>query len=629
MSEEIRYDENDIEVLEGLEHVRKRPGMYIGTTSSKGLHHLVYEIVDNSIDEAMAGYCDEINVAINESNIINVVDNGRGIPTGIHPKTGKSTLETVLTTLNAGGKFGGNGYKVSGGLHGVGSSVVNALSEFMEAIVMRDGGEYKITFNKGKTIAPVKRIGNSNNKGTIITFKPDIEIFKSINFNYNTLENRIKELAFLNKNILITLEDKRKGKEQLNKFHYEGGIKEYLLDSNQDKNVLHEVVPYHESTIDEVSVEFTFQYTDDYNDHIYSYVNSINTIEGGTHVTGFKNGLLKAINQYATENNKVSKKFIYEDIKEGLTGIISVKIREPEFEGQTKIKLGNDEVKKVVDSMMCNYLEIFFKENKEVISKIINRAIDNQTFRENLNKSKELMKAKEKLGKEVLPNKLADCSSRDLSLNELKIVEGDSAGGSAKQGRDRKFQAILPIRGKILNVEKQRLDRVLSSETIIDIANAIGTGLGDDFDLSKLRYGKITFLVDADEDGGHISTLILTLMWRYMRPLIENGHVYLDCPPLYKNEIGKNKHYTYSEVEQKEFLEVNKDKKISSIQRYKGIGEMNPSQLWETTLNPETRTLKQVTVDDIMKTDTIFTMLMGDKVEHRKRFLKERSSRVI
>ena len=617
------YSEQNIDVLEGLEAVRKRPGMYIGSTGSKGLHHLVYEIVDNSIDEALAGYCKNIYIRINENGSVTVRDDGRGIPTGIHPKTKKSTLETVLTVLHAGGKFGGGGYKVSGGLHGVGASVVNALSEYLHAKVRRENKEFEMKFERGNTISQLKEVGTSNITGTEITFLPDKDIFETIKFNYNTLVFRLKELAFLNKGITITFEDARKNKEQINTYYFDGGIRQYLEDFNSEKNILHKEIPFIEKTIDKDSIEFAFQYTDDFNENTYSYVNNINTYEGGTHLKGFKDGLLKSFNKFASENNMIDSKFVYEDIKEGLNAIISVKMEEPpEFEGQTKIKLGTGRIKKIVEDVVIEYLEIFFKENVDVANKLIERAIATKTFRESTKKNKELQAMKSKTKEDVLPSKLASCNSKNPEMCEVYIVEGDSAGGTAKQGRDRKFQAILPLRGKILNVEKQRLDKILSSETIRSIIATIGTGIDEEFDISKTKYHKIFLLVDADSDGGHIKTLLLTLFYRHMRGLLENGYVYIPCPPLYKNTIGKKNYYTYTEVDQKKFLETNN--KPSNIQRFKGIGEMNANQLWDTTLNPESRVCKQVTLDEAKECDSIISMLMGDKSDLRKELLIRR-----
>ena len=625
------YDESQIQVLEGLEAVRKRPGMYIGSTSSRGLHHLVYEIVDNSIDEALAGFCENIEVAINEDNSITVIDDGRGMPVGIHPKMGKSTVEVIMTVLHAGGKFGGGGYKVSGGLHGVGASVVNALSEYCEVTVTRVGHVWQQRYSRGNILCDLTKIGDSDGRGTKVMFKPDPEIFEDTIFDFEVLASRLRELAFLNKGIAITLIDKREEEERVEKYHYEGGIKEFVSYLNRNKEVLHESPIYVEGEKDGIIAEVALQYNDGYNESLYSFANNIDTIEGGTHLAGFKSALTRAINDYAKRFGHIKdsdKNLSGDDAREGLTAVVSVKISEPQFEGQTKTKLGNSEVRGVVDSIVAEGVSIFLEENPAVGKIIIDKALMAARARDAARKARELTR-KSVLERSTLPGKLADCSSKDPKECEIYIVEGDSAGGSAKQGRNRKFQAILPLRGKILNVEKQRLDRILNSETIRSMITAFGAGIGKDFDEEKLRYDRIIIMTDADVDGAHIRTLLLTFFYRYMRPLIDGGHVYIAQPPLYKVSKGKKEGYAYTEEELANLLEEfgGKDNTIN-IQRYKGLGEMNASQLWETTMDPEHRILKKATVSDAIVADEIFTILMGDKVEPRREFIQKNAGKI-
>ncbi|WP_427340705.1 DNA topoisomerase (ATP-hydrolyzing) subunit B [Caloranaerobacter sp. DY30410] len=625
---ERNYGAQQIQVLEGLEPVRKRPGMYIGSTGLRGLHHLVYEIVDNSIDEALAGVCDTINVIINEDNSITVIDNGSGIPVEIHPKTGKSTVETVLTVLHAGGKFDNSAYKVSGGLHGVGVSVVNALSEWLEVIVHRNNKIYKQRFERGKPVTELQVIGETEGTGTTITFKPDHLIFEDVNFRYDTLEHRLRELAFLNKGITITIEDKRQNKKK--KFYYEGGIKAFVEYLNRNRTPIHDKVIYFEKEKDNCIIELAMQYTTDYSENIFSFANNINTHEGGTHLSGFKIALTRVINDYARKNNLLKDKdsnLTGEDIREGLTAVLSVKLPDPQFEGQTKTKLGNSEMRGIVESLVSENITGFLEENPKEAKLIVDKAIKAARAREAARKARELTRRKNVLENLSLPGKLADCSEQDASKCEIYLVEGDSAGGSAKQGRDRRTQAILPLKGKIMNVEKARLDKILNYEEIKAMITAFGCGIGDDFNIEKLRYGKIIIMTDADVDGAHIRTLLLTFFFRYMKPLIEQGHIYIAQPPLYKIKKGKSEYYAYNDRELEKILnEIGRSG--YSIQRYKGLGEMNPDQLWETTMNPEKRILLRVSINDAVAADEIFTTLMGDKVKPRREFIEENAKYV-
>jgi len=619
------YDESQIQVLEGLEAVRKRPGMYIGSTSSKGLHHLVWEVVDNSIDESLAGFCDDIAVTVHTDGSVSVIDNGRGIPVGEHPKMKKATLEVVMTVLHAGGKFGGEGYKVSGGLHGVGVSVVNALSKQLMVRVRRDGYIYQQEYERGTPLYDVKVVGESDETGTETRFWPDPEIFtETTEFDYETLAGRLRELAFLNKGVRITITDERNGQREV--FKYDGGIIEFVEFLNRTREPLHERPIYIEGHRDEIHCEIALQYNDGYTENIYSFANNIHTHEGGTHESGFKSALTRVLNDYARKVGLLKdseSNLAGEDTREGLAAIISVKIREPQFEGQTKTKLGNSEVRGVVESLFAEKMSEFLDENPSVARKIVEKALQAQRAREAARKARELTRRKNALEVSSLPGKLADCSSKDASVCELFIVEGDSAGGSAKQGRDRNFQAILPLRGKILNVEKARLDKILSNSEIRAIITALGTGVGDDFDISKARYHKIVIMTDADVDGAHIRTLLLTFFYRYMRQLIEEGFVYIAQPPLYKIEANKVVRYAHNDKQRDEIIaQFPKNAKIT-IQRYKGLGEMNAEQLWETTMDPESRTMLQVKIEDAMKADIIFDTLMGDNVEPRREFIQQ------
>jgi DNA gyrase, B subunit len=627
------YDESDIQVLEGLEAVRKRPGMYIGTTSSRGLHHLVWEIVDNAIDEALSGYCDTIDIILEEDDIVCITDNGRGIPTGIHEKTGKSTVETVYTVLHAGGKFGGGGYKVSGGLHGVGASVVNALSSWLEVIVHKDGKIYFQRFeNGGVPVDNLKVIGDTDKTGTIVRFKADPTIFKeTVVYDYGIIRDRIRQLAFLNKGLKLVLTDKRIDKERSYSFLYEGGIKEYVAYINNNKEPLHDDIVYVEDLQDEINVEVSLQYNDGYQPNIYSFCNNINTHEGGTHEEGFRLALTRVINQYARGNSFLKKddeSLSGEDCREGLTAIISVKHPDPQYEGQTKTKLGNAEVRKIVNSILSTQFEKFLLENPATAKIIIEKCLLASRARMAAKRAREITRRKSALEVSSLPGKLADCTSKDPNISEIFMVEGDSAGGSAKMGRDREFQAILPLRGKILNVEKARVDKIFNNNEIRSMITAFGTGINADFELSKLRYNKIVIMTDADVDGGHIRTLLLTFLYRYLRPLVENGHIYIAQPPLYLLKHGKEEHYLYDERELEALREKLGANAKFNIQRYKGLGEMNAEQLWETTMDPENRVLLQVELEDAMEADMVFDMLMGEKVEPRREFIQENAKYV-
>ena len=620
------YDENQIQILEGLEAVRKRPGMYIGSTSSRGLHHLVWEIVDNSIDEALAGFCDEINVIINPDNSITVKDNGRGIPVGIHEKVGRPAVEVIMTTLHAGGKFGGGGYKVSGGLHGVGASVVNALSTELTVQVEREGKIHLQKFERGVPIGELQITGESDATGTTITFKPDGEIFtETLVYDYEILAVRLRELAFLNRGIKITIRDDREDGKS-NEYYYEGGIKSYVEHLNRAREVLHEEPIYVEGEKDGISIEVALQYNDGFASNIYSFANNIHTYEGGTHESGFKTALTRVINDYARKNGIFKdndQNLTGEDVREGLTAIISVKHPDPQFEGQTKTKLGNSEARTITDNIFSEKMEQFMLENPSVARKIVEKGLMAARARAAAKKARELTRRKSALEISSLPGKLADCSSKDPSISEIYIVEGDSAGGSAKTGRDRHFQAILPLRGKILNVEKARLDKILGNQEIRNIITALGTGIGEDFDISKARYHKVVIMTDADVDGAHIRTLLLTFFYRYMRPIIEHGYIYIAQPPLYKVQQGKRIEYAYNDRELEKIMAELPAQPKPGLQRYKGLGEMNATQLWDTTMDPETRTLLQVSLEAAIDADETFEMLMGDKVEPRRNFIED------
>ncbi|MCF8010168.1 MAG: DNA topoisomerase (ATP-hydrolyzing) subunit B [Clostridiales bacterium] len=623
-----KYGAEEIQVLEGLEAVRRRPGMYIGSTSARGLHHLVYEVVDNSIDEAMAGYCDQINIIVHEDNSISVNDNGRGIPVDIHTKTGLPAVQVVMTLLHAGGKFGDSVYKVSGGLHGVGVSVVNALSEWLTVKIWRDGKIYHQKYSRGLPETEIETIGESNSTGTNIIFKPDYKIFEELEINNETLSNRLQELSFLNAGIEIKYIDERIG-ESYQYLHY-GGIQDFVKYLNNNKDPLHEPIYLKESK-DDVIVEVSLQYTENYVETLFSYVNNIHTIDGGTHESGFKSALTRVVNDYVRSHNLLKNEvgnLTGEDIREGLSAVISVKVPEPQFEGQTKTKLGNSEVRSVVDSVIVSGLGVFLEENPSIAKRLTQKSINAARAREAAKKARELTRRKSVLETSTLPGKLADCSNRDPKQSEIFIVEGDSAGGSAKQGRNRGFQAILPLRGKILNVEKSRMDRILNNEEIRTLITALGTGIGDEFCIEKARYQKIIIMTDADVDGAHIRTLLLTFFYRYMRKLIEAGFIFIAQPPLYKIKKNKNIEYAYSDDEMDKILNKFNNKNNLTIQRYKGLGEMDAKQLWETTMDPDLRTVVQVQLEDAIKSDYIFSMLMGDKVEPRRKFIQENAREV-
>lgn len=625
--EDATYDADKIQVLEGLQAVRKRPSMYIGSTDSRGLHHLVYEVVDNSIDEVVEGFCSRIDVTVNGDGSVTVADDGRGIPIGILPKYNRPAVEIVMTTLHAGGKFDRKSYKVSGGLHGVGLSVVNSLSEWLEARIRREGKEQMVRFERGTIVEPLHPVGEATSTGTTITFKPDIEIFGDINFDDEILAHRLMDLAFLNKSVLITFTDQRKDRHE--KFHYEGGIIQFVRHINKTKTALHEKPIYLSGERDGILIEVAMQYTDSYAENVYTYVNNINTIEGGTHLIGFRSALTRTMNDYARKYNFLKandESLSGEDVREGLTAIVSVKIAEPQFEGQTKTRLGNSEVKGIVESFINEKLFQYLEENPRVAEACISRAIMAAQAREAARKAREVTRRKGFLDGASLPGKLADCAEKDPAKSELFLVEGDSAGGSAKQGRNRDFQAILPLRGKILNVEKARMDKILKNAEVRNLITALGTGIKDDFDITKARYHRVIIMTDADVDGAHIRTLLLTLFFRYMRPLIDSGYVYIAQPPLYKVSKGSKEIYAYSERERASAIDLLG--KGASVQRYKGLGEMNPHQLWETTMDPATRVLKKVTVEDALRADELFSVLMGDAVMPRREFISAHAKEV-
>ena len=628
MAEQTNYDAGNIQVLEGLEAVRMRPGMYIGSTSARGLHHLVYEVVDNSVDEALAGYATHIEVTICEDNSIEVIDDGRGIPTGMH-ETGMPAVELVLSKLHAGGKFGGGGYKVSGGLHGVGISVVNALSEWTIVDVYQHGKIQEISFERGNKTSDLKEIGTTDRTGTTVRFKPDAQIFETTIFEFDVLKTRLQELAFLNKGLRITLSDKR-GEGRSESFHYEGGLVQFIEYLNEAKEAITPSVISIDNTRDDVVVDVALQYNDSYSETILSFVNNINTIDGGTHLSGFRTALTRTLNDYGRKAGILKENesnLTGEDVREGLTAVVSVKVLAPQFEGQTKGKLGNSEVKGITDTIVSDGLRVFLEEHPAEAKKIIEKATNASRAREAARKARELTRRKNALEVSSLPGKLADCSEKDTTMTEIYLVEGDSAGGTAKQGRDRRYQAILPLRGKILNVEKARLDKILANAEIRSMITAFGTGIGQDFDITKSRYNKIIIMTDADVDGAHIRTLLLTFFYRYMRPLIEEGHVFIAQPPLYQIKKGQKQWYAYSDQELSDRLDEIGREGIT-IQRYKGLGEMNAEQLWDTTMNPEHRTILQVSMEDSIAADKIFSVLMGDKVEPRRKFIEDNAEYV-
>ncbi len=625
---ESSYDSDKIQVLEGLESVRKNPGMYIGSTDVRGLHHLIYEVVDNSVDEALAGYCTNVKVTLHKNGAASVADNGRGIPIDIHEKYKKPGVELVLTTLYSGGKFDGQAYKVSGGLHGVGVSCVNALSKWLEVKVRRNGKEHHQRYEQGKTATALKVIGKAKDTGTTVTFLPDKDIFETTEFDYDTIQTRLREMAYLNAGLQIEITDERTEKHEV--FRYDGGVSEFVLHINKNKTPLHPKPVYLQGEKDSVQVEIALQYTDGYTENIFTFANNINTIEGGTHLVGFKGALTRVLNDYGRKNKLFDESFglTGEDSREGLTAIISVKVRKPQFEGQTKSKLGNSEVKGIVESIAYEKLSEFFEENPPVAHVIVDKAVLSSKAREAARKARELTRRKGLLESSALPGKLADCSSKDPAQSEIYLVEGDSAGGSAKMARDKEFQAILPLRGKILNVEKARMDKILKSEEILHLITAIGTGIAEEFNIENARYHRIILMTDADVDGEHIRTLLLTFFYRYMRPLIEKGYLYIAQPPLYKLTKGKSVDYAYSDQER-----LQKTKQMGEtglgIQRYKGLGEMNPQQLWETTMDPEQRVMLQVTIENAVEADELFTILMGEAVEPRKLFIEQHAKDVI
>ena len=630
MSDQSEYSAGQIQVLEGLEAVQKRPAMYIGTTDSRGLHHLVYEVVDNSIDEALAGYCDHIEVTLQEDGSVSVEDDGRGIPIDTHEEYDRPAVEVILTVLHAGGKFDGKSYQVSGGLHGVGVSVVNALSERLAVEVDREGGTYREKFERGEPVTDLERIGDSDDTGTLIRFRPDSEIFETLDFDYTTLENRLRELAFLNSGVEITLTDERGDDVQSSTFEYEGGIKEFVEYLNESRQELHEEVIYFEDEAEDIQVEIAMQATDDLQSSTHAFANNIHTREGGTHLTGFKTALTRTVNDYANEHNLLSEldgeNLKGDDIREGLTAVISVKHPDPQFEGQTKTKLGNSEVRGIVEGTVHGGLGTYFEENPDTAEAVVQKAVEAAKARKAAKKAEELTRRKSALGSTSLPGKLADCQTKDPDEAELFVVEGDSAGGSAKQGRNPAFQAILPLGGKILNVEKHRLDRILEHDEIRHIITALGTGIGDEFDIDDLRYKKIIMMTDADVDGAHIRTLLLTFLYRHMKPLLEAGYVYAAQPPLYRIRYRGNTYDAMTEDERDRIIEEQCNGNPTQVQRFKGLGEMNPQQLWDTTMNPDNRILKRINVEDAAAADKMFSVLMGDAVEPRKKFIQDHAT---